>query len=584
MTTTPNLGLPLMASNDAQKEVLYNEAIIAFDVMAARVVLDTKASPPVSPATGDTYVIAATGTTGAFVGHENKIAFYFNGWQYLTPVTKMKLYVAAKSNFYTFSGTAWVADAVSAVNVLGDLVDVVITAAANNDILQYDSATSKWKNKPQTATTTLAGMVDVNLSSVLDDQFLVYDAASSKWKNRTLHIPANTDRLLDLQDVAWESVGNHKILSWDTATSKAKWVDPVTPVPSTLAALSDVSVADAVENDALVYNGAVWGPSHLTYNYSFENMTDGPGSMDGHAGQFMVVDITESFLTFKTISELLSTSEIKLQALGDVDSGLNDGALNKVLQVYKQDGLYRFRYVALPTVATYPVKKDGENVTTAMASLNFEGFDVTSTTGNVKIKPIPLVWQAEGENVTGPPVTKINFSGTGVGVTDVGGVLEVEIAAGAEAVSEMNDVDLTIPPSGGQALVWDAAASKWKPGAAGSSGGSYDICVFFPGTMVDGNMELLRFNVVRAFTLADDFASSRASCKVNPFGTTVLTVKKNGSAIGTITLATDGSATLATSGTGTEAFTAGDVLEIIGPAVPDASLADLSITLAGSKS
>jgi hypothetical protein len=171
MTTTPNLGLPLMATNDAQKEVLYNEAIITFDVMAARIVKDLKTAPPPTPADGDTYIVADTGTVGEFVGHENQIAFWFNGWQYITPAVKMKLYVIGKSGFYTFSGLSWQADAVAAVNVLDDLVDVVISSVANDDILQYDSASNKWKNKPLTATTTLAGMVDVALTSPSVGQF-----------------------------------------------------------------------------------------------------------------------------------------------------------------------------------------------------------------------------------------------------------------------------------------------------------------------------------------------------------------------------------------------------------------------------
>lgn len=580
MTTTPYLSLPLMASNDAQKEVLFNEAIIVFDIMAARVVMDLKTAPPPTPTVGDTYLVASTGVTGAFLGHENQIAFYFNGWQYITPVTKMKLYVAAKSNFYTFSGTAWAADAISAVNVLDDLVDVVITTAANNDILQYDSATSKWLNKPLTATSTLGGMTDVALATIADGQLLSYDAATSKWKNRTLTLPTNTDRLQDLTDVSWGGVADNKILAWDADTSKAVWVDPVDPVPSTLAALTDVNVGSAVANDALVYNGAVWGPSHLTYNYTFENMTDGPGSMDGHAGEFMVVDITESHLTFKSISDLLSSSTIELKALGDVDQGINDSYLNKVLQLYKDGTAYKFRYVSLPTIQSYPVKKDGENVVAAMASLNFTGMNVTNAGSAVTISPIPLIWQADGEEVSGPPVTTINFYGTGVGVTDVGGVLEVDISAGAENISELDDVDLSTPPSTGQALVWDG--TKWKPGAAGDGAGKYDIGVFYPGQQVNPNQEILRYVAARSgFKLADDFANSKGSCGTNPAGTTVLTVKRNGSAIGTISINTSGVFTFSTTGSGDENFDGGDVLEIVGAVTPDSTLADLSITFAG---
>jgi hypothetical protein len=402
--------------------------------------------------------------------------------------------------------------------------------------------------------------------------------------NTTLTLPTVIDRIVDLTDVDMADIGNNKLLAWDADTGKTKWVDPVNPVPSTLAALTDVNVHDAVENDALVYNGAVWGPSHLTYNYTFENMSDGPGTMDGHAGEFMVVDVTESSLVFKSISDLLASSELAVQSLGDVDQvegGLTDSYIGKVLQLYKAADGYKFKYVSLPVVPSYTVKLDGQNVTTAMSSLDFHGFDVDHTGGAVVIAPIPLIWQAEGETVTGPPVTTINFSGTGVGVTDVDGVLEVEVTAGAETIGELTDVDFSIPPSAGQALVWDG--DKWKPGAGGSGGASkYDIGVFFPGGQVVPNQEILRYVAARnGFKLSDNFADSQGSCGTNPTATTVFTVKRNGTGIGSISIDTSGVFTFTTTGTGAETFNGGDVLEIVGAATPDLTLADISITFAG---
>lgn len=49
---------------------------------------------------------------------------------------------------------------------------------------------------------------------------------------------------------------------------------------------------------------------------------------------------------------------------------------------------------------------------------------------------------------------------------------------GVSALSNLTDVDLATPPTDGQALVYDSAASKWKPGAAasgGGGGGSYQV-------------------------------------------------------------------------------------------------------------
>lgn len=47
----------------------------------------------------------------------------------------------------------------------------------------------------------------------------------------------------------------------------------------------------------------------------------------------------------------------------------------------------------------------------------------------------------------------------------------VSPSSGATALGGLTDVDLTTPPTDGQALVYNNAASKWKPGTVGSGGG-----------------------------------------------------------------------------------------------------------------
>lgn len=548
MTGTPNLGLPLMATSDAQKEVLFNEAIIAFDVLAARVVGAIRTGPTASPEIGETYLVADSGTTGVFVGHENMIAFYYNGWQFLPPTAKMKLWVIAPGGYYTFSGASWIADAVSEVNALDDLGDVSITALADGDFLKYDGVALRWVNASIAAITSLNSLSDVEAATPSAGDVLAYNDTTHRWEPASLPVFVNTDRLEDLTDVDWTSIGANKILSWDATDSKAVWVDPVDPVPSTLSALTDVNVADAMANDALVFNGAVWGPSHLTYNYTFENMSDGPGTMEGHAGEFMVVNTVESALEFISLADLLSTSTFYLQDLGDIDEIPGDSVLGKTIQVYKDGGLYRFKYVALPTIPSYPVSEDGTQVVASMTSLNFSGFDVSNVGNAVTVTAIPLAWQAEDEDVEGDPVTTINFRGPGVGVTNVDGVLEVEIA-----------------------------------GADAGAGGTYDLAMFFPGTLIEADQEVFRFPVVRPFRILSDFTGSQGNARVPPTADVDMSVKKNGTEVGTITFEAAGPVALHTLSGGVINFVAGDILEIIGPSAPDATLADFSLTIAGVK-
>jgi hypothetical protein len=65
----------------------------------------------------------------------------------------------------------------------------------------------------------------------------------------------------------------------------------------------------------------------------------------------------------------------------------------------------------------------------------------------------------------------------------------------------------------------------------------------------------------------------------------VIDVKKNGTNIGTVTFAAAATTgTFATTASGTpETFAAGDELRLVGPATADATLADIHITFAGTR-
>lgn len=69
----------------------------------------------------------------------------------------------------------------------------------------------------------------------------------------------------------------------------------------------------------------------------------------------------------------------------------------------------------------------------------------------------------------------------------------------------------------------------------------------------------------------------------NPAGSFVITLKKNGSTVGTITITTGGAYTFATSGGTTVSFSAGDVLTAIGPASTDASITFAIQSLKGTR-
>ncbi|MHA2099668.1 MAG: hypothetical protein ACW99A_13410, partial [Candidatus Kariarchaeaceae archaeon] len=75
----------------------------------------------------------------------------------------------------------------SGANYLPQLVDVTITSVGDNEILQYDSATSSWINQTLAEAgiaSTLNALSDVTITSVGNDEVLQY--TGSVWENQTL--------------------------------------------------------------------------------------------------------------------------------------------------------------------------------------------------------------------------------------------------------------------------------------------------------------------------------------------------------------------------------------------------------------
>lgn len=135
MANTTNLVIPLVASNQAQKEVTVNTAIATIDAILNTGAIDRGLNtPPSSPADADLYIVGSS-PTGVWTTQANKIAYYQTSWKFITPNEGMTLWVMDEDKNYTYNGTAWMA---TSINGLDDLSDVAITSVATNDVLQYN--------------------------------------------------------------------------------------------------------------------------------------------------------------------------------------------------------------------------------------------------------------------------------------------------------------------------------------------------------------------------------------------------------------------------------------------------------------
>lgn len=115
-----------------------------------------------------------------------------------------------------------------------------------------------------------------------------------------------------------------------------------------------------------------------------------------------------------------------------------------------------------------------------------------------------------------------------------------------------------------------------------SLGPAYDIAFYFPGAPGDA-AEMFKLTAARAFELPDEFAGSVGDSGVAPTASTVLTVKRNGASIGTITISTGGGFTFATTATTVEAFAVGDEISVDNQGTADVTAADINVTFKGTR-
>jgi hypothetical protein len=173
---------------------------------------------------------------------------------------------------------------------------------------------------------------------------------------------------------------------------------------------------------------------------------------------------------------------------------------------------------------------------------------------------------------------------------------------GVSQLGDLSDVAI-IAPVDGDILVYEASSGLWasqQPAAvsgylaaannlsdlanaatARTNLGIIRPVAFFFTTAPTASEVMLLYTACESILLADDFAGSAGNVGTNPTASFALNVQKNGASVGTITISTGGGFTFVTSGT-TVSLAAGDQIKIVAPATPDATIANVSITLKGS--
>ena len=112
MSSTPHLGLPLLAAAQAQKHVTHNEALMLVDALLQLAVISRAlAAPPGSPEEGDRYLVAAS-ASGGWSGHDGALACFINGvWRFVQPQAGWLLWCEDEEDLLVFDGADWRAGA-----------------------------------------------------------------------------------------------------------------------------------------------------------------------------------------------------------------------------------------------------------------------------------------------------------------------------------------------------------------------------------------------------------------------------------------------------------------------------------------
>lgn len=179
---SPILGLTELAAAQAIPETNVNERGRWWEFFACGGAIEDRdlATPPGSPADGDTYLVAASGT-GAWAGQDGKITMYLStAWAFVSPTEGMQLYVKDEDVRIIYDGSAWNTPAGSSGG---------LSAAAASDV---------WTGTSSTVAVTPDALFDASAVQTLTDGATITPdfGAGLNFKvtlggNRTLANPTN---------------------------------------------------------------------------------------------------------------------------------------------------------------------------------------------------------------------------------------------------------------------------------------------------------------------------------------------------------------------------------------------------------
>jgi hypothetical protein len=107
MSSTPNLGLPLVQAAQAQKHVTVNEALARLDGLGQFVLVSRGLAVPPAVQDGTAWGVAQ-GAADAWAGQDGRVAVAVNGgWIFVSPQAGWRAFILDEGRSAIHDGTAW---------------------------------------------------------------------------------------------------------------------------------------------------------------------------------------------------------------------------------------------------------------------------------------------------------------------------------------------------------------------------------------------------------------------------------------------------------------------------------------------
>ena len=274
----------------------------------------------------------------------------------------------AHQNFLRWDSAAssWTFDVVEYEDLatkpnLQELADVDSDATlVNNNIVFYNSIANEWQFKDFAL--QQLGDVNVNYSTINDEQVLTWDSATSKWKPsdrigaRVLVGETAPPTTTALQGDIWYSSDDGSMYVYYVDADNGQWVQVVNPfgVPG-LDELDDAQVSNVQPNHLLQYNDTI-GQWVNTYP-SIQHMSDVDDSSPPTNGQILKYNDSDSEFKLGLYDYHDLTSLPSIQDLTDVTNATNPSHQN-FLRWDSATSSWGFDVVEYEDLATKPALRE----------------------------------------------------------------------------------------------------------------------------------------------------------------------------------------------------------------------------------